>query len=541
MNTKVIFNGKIYRGQNRFCEAVLITGDRITAVGGNGDILDAAPTGTERIDAQGRLLLPGFYDCHIHLNTIGRMARMINAEGVRSAEDLIERGRSLIARLNPPPGAIINGRGLNQELFTGEKKYPTRYDLDKISGDHRIIISRICGHIVMCNSRMLEMAGIADSAPQIEGGQVDVDESGKPTGILRENATALVRRLMPSPSKEEWQGILEFAMEQALAQGLTAVASFDIMGPDFSTVTGAYSHIYQERGPSLRVSLQCGIMGEEKHLDEYIRQGLCTGNFLLEPYLKMGPLKLFADGSLGSQTAWLREPYRDNPETRGLPVVEKSVLAALIKKAHENHLPVAVHAIGDGGIDAVLAGFEGVTRGGRNPLRHGVLHCQISDIPLLERMVRHDILALVQPIFLTHDLYMVESRVGPELASTSYAWGTMERLGIRIAYGTDSPVESMNPLLGIACAVTRKDVYGDYGGEGFYPQEKVDVYTAVDNYTAGSAYANFDETRLGRIDPGFLADLVLLDRDIFTLPPEEIGSAKVIFTMVGGAIVYGGV
>jgi predicted amidohydrolase YtcJ len=538
MRSKAIINGKVYRGRNNFCQAVLITGDRISAAGTNEDILDAAPAGTERIDAQGCLLLPGFYDCHLHLNTIGRMARMIDAGGVRSPEELIERGRALIARLKPPVGSVIRGRGLNQELFTGEKRYPTRYDLDKISQDHGVFISRVCGHVVICNSRMLEMAGLADSAPRIDGGQVDTDESGKPTGVLRENAATLVRRIFPPLPVEEWEGILEYAMEQAMANGLTSAASFDSTGPDFSVICAAYCRVYQRRGPCLRVCLQCGILGEEQYLDEYIRRGLRSGDFLLEPYLKMGPIKLFADGSLGSHTAWLRKPYRDNPGTCGLAVAEAPVLGAQIRKAHEHRLQVAVHAIGDGGIDATISGFEGVIQGGRNELRHGIIHCQITDMSLLERMAKSGILALVQPIFLAQDQYIVESRVGPGLAAASYSWGTMERLGIRAAYGTDSPVESLNPLQCIACAVTRKDVYGDHRGEGFNPQEQVDVFTAVDNYTISSAYANFDEGRLGRIAPGYLADLVLLDRDIFTLPPEEISSAKALFTMVGGSVVY---
>lgn len=197
-----------------------------------------------------------------------------------------------------------------------------------------------------------------------------------------------------------------------------------------------------------------------------------------------------------------------------------------------------VHAIGDAAIDEVLNSFEKVTSKGINPLRHAIVHCQITDKGLLERMAANNILAIVQPIFLTHDLYIVDSRVGEELASTSYAFNTMEKLGIRAAYGTDCPVESMNPLECIHCAVNRQDIESGYPEGGYYPQERVDVWTAVDNYTMGSAYATFEEEVKGRIKPGFYADLVMLDKDIFSIPPEGIKNAHVLMTMVGGQIVY---
>jgi predicted amidohydrolase YtcJ len=386
---------------------------------------------------------------------------------------------------------------------------------------------------------MLEMAGIAESAPQIEGGKVETGEDGRPNGILRENAAALAWNLLPPPSVEELQKDLSLAMSAALSYGITAAASFDIGGPDFHQVSETYRRIYRNGGPPLRITLQCGIQKDPAWLDEYIKLGLSTGT-VLDPCLKMGPLKLFADGTLGARTAWLREPYRDSPETRGMPVTDPAVLGEIVQKAAARGLQTAIHAIGDAAIDGVISCCETVTGPGRNPLRHGIIHCQITDRGLLERMARNGIPALVQPIFLLHDLYIVENRVGAALASTSYAWGSMERMGVRAAYGTDCPVESMDPLQGIACAVTRQDPGAGFPAGGFFPEERVDVYTAVDNYTAGSAWANFDEGRMGRIRPGALADLALLDRDIFSIPPEDIHKTKVLCTMAGGELVHGG-
>jgi predicted amidohydrolase YtcJ len=537
---KVILNAKVYVERNVFAEAVCIEDGVIRAVGGNEEMRAAGGPGAALIDGQGLPLLPGFFDSHLHLSAAGRREQMIDAWGVSSIEALIQRGREKLAQLKPPPGAVLTGGGFNQEEFTGGKRYPNRYDLDQISRDHAILISRVCGHVVVGNSRALEMAGVADSAPHIAGGQVDLDGAGKPTGVFRENAAALLRDIIPPPSEAELRRDLRCAMDRALSYGVTSAASNDADGPDTEEVIRAFRRIYDEGKSPLRVTMQCAISGEERYLDEYIQAGYTTGRFFYEPYLKMGPLKLFSDGSLGSHTAWLRQPYRDNPSTTGLVVLGKEELTALVTKASARGLQAAVHAIGDAAVEAVISAYEKVTGPGHNPLRHGVLHCQITDPELLARMGKNDLLALVQPIFVLHDLYMVESRVGRELASTSYAWASMEKGGIRAAYGTDCPVESMDPIQGIACAVTRKDPAADFPREGFFPAEGVDVYTAVDNYTRGSAYANFDEGRLGRIRPGTLADLVLLDRDIFSLPPEDLHRARVTATMVGGEWVYGG-
>ncbi len=532
---KVIINAKVYIDREIFAQAVLVRGEHIALAGTNEQVLAAAGDGAERIDAGGRLLVPGFHDCHLHLAFFGRAASAIPAANVTSIGELIERGRATLDRLRAKPGAVVTGRGWDQEQFLGEKRLPNRYDLDRISTEHAIVISRKCGHILCCNSKALELAGIKRPVPAVEGGQIDVDEAGEPTGIFRENAMDLLFRIVPEPSDLEKEAQMEYAMRHALANGLTAVASQDATGGDMDEIIGTYARLY-EKGVRLRVTQQAGI-GCEAHLDEYIRRGYRTGTYLHAPFLKMGPLKLFADGSLGSRTAFMREPYKDAPGTCGIRVLEPEVMAAYIQKAAQNGLQVAVHAIGDDAMDTVISCFETVTKEGNNPLRHGIVHCQITDRPLISRMTANDIVALVQPIFLASDMHIAQSRVGRELASTSYAFGTMERLHMHVAYGSDCPVETLNPLKGIACAVSRADP-DDTLGNAFFPEERVDVYTAVDSYTQGSAYATFDEERMGRIYPGYLADLVLLDRDIFAIPAEEIGDAQVLFTMVGGEIAY---
>jgi predicted amidohydrolase YtcJ len=532
---KVIFNAKVYIERGKFAQAVLVRGEHIALAGTNEEVLALAGSGAERMDAGGCLLLPGFHDCHMHLSHFGRAAFAIPAVHVTSIGELVERGRMTLDRLRPKPGAVLTGWGWDQEQFTGEKRLPNRYDLDKISTSHAVIISRKCGHMVCCNSKALEMAGIGKPVPIVEGGQIDVDEAGEPTGIFRENAMDILWKIVPEPDDLEKEAQLAYAMRHALKLGLTAVSSQDAAGGDMEELIRIYARVY-EKGLRLRVTQQAGI-GCEAHLDEYIQRGYRTGTYLHAPFLKMGPLKLFADGSLGSRTALLRAPYKDAPETCGIRVLEPDVMAANIQKASQNGLQVAVHAIGDGAMDTVISSFEAVTREGYNPLRHGIIHCQITDRPLVSRMARNDLLALVQPIFLASDMHIAQSRVGRELASTSYAFGSMDRLHMHVAYSSDCPVETLNPLEGIACAVLRTDP-DDTKEDAFFPDERVDVYTAVDSYTLGSAYAAFDEKRMGRVCPGYLADLVLLDRDIFTIPAQEIGDTQVLFTMVGGEIAY---
>jgi predicted amidohydrolase YtcJ len=336
----------------------------------------------------------------------------------------------------------------------------------------------------------MKMAGITPNSRYATSGQIELDENGEPLGIFGEGmALYKIRTIVPPYNQEQIEEQLLFAMRHALANGLTSVGSRDVIESNYQSVVDAY-------------------------------------------------IKLFANGSLGSRTAFMREPYHDDPSTRGFQTHSQEEMDALVRKNHENGFQVIVHAIGDAAIDEVITAFEKATGGHENNLRHGIVHCQITDLPLLQRMAHNDILTFMQPIFLTNDLYMIENRVGKELALTSYAHATMKKLGIKASYGTDSPVESMSPIECIDCAVNRYDVANGYPEEGFYPSECVDVYTAVDAYTADSAYAEFAEDRKGRIKPGFFADMTLLDRDIFSIPRKEIRTARVLWTMVGGKMAY---
>lgn len=544
--TKILYNGRVYLGRESFCEALIIKDGRIVKTGSSNELLKQA-SGAEKIDAGGALVLPAFNDSHLHLISTGRRASGLECEGAKSVEEIINRGRDLITRTKPSAGAFIMGIGVNPEHFSsGEKRDPRREDLDKISSEHPVVLYRHCFHVVYCNSAALKLAGINESAPEVQGGTAEKDENSRPTGVLKENAMSLVLKIVPPSSKEEKKNFLRFAMKKAQSLGISACQSNDSSGADFEDVVSAYKEVYDESRnegkPLLRVTMKCGISSwistQEDMLDGLLarKRGHLWEDSQWGTFLKLGSLKLFVDGSLGGHTSWMRRPFRDKPDSKGLPVLNQETINRYVEKASAAGLQVLVHAIGDAGMDAVLTAYEKVTsasegtsvnNAAKNPLRHGIIHCQITTPDLLERMAFNNILALVQPIFLSDDIHILESRVGPELASTSYAWASMLRLGVPLSFGTDSPISPLDPLSNIQWAVLHPN-----------PNEKMDVYSAVDAYTAGSAFSSFDENTLGRIAPGFFADLIFLDRDIFNIPAEDIHKAKVLRTICAGETVY---
>lgn len=526
----VIRNANIYIGKGRFVRALLAEGGRIRRVGGDEEILAAAPPDARVIDAEGGTVIPGFNDSHMHLHAFGASMRAVRLAGASSVEEIVERGREFIERTGPKAGTAVLGGGWNQDYFTDGSGMPTRGDLDRISQVHPILFERVCGHVVACNSLALRLSGIDGHAPAVAGGRADVDEDGRPTGILRENAKELVEGLVQEPDAEDLAADLAAGMDYTCSRGITSIQSMDLTGRNSAQMLEAFERLEQSGKLKARINMQCNLDSVQQYLE--IRKRRADSE-----YLKMGPLKLFADGSLGSRTAFLRNDYADSPGSRGIQVLSQRELDGLVAEADRRGIQVVVHAIGDAAVEEVLDSFEKVIRGGFNPLRHGLVHCQITDLALLRRMRALDVLALVQPVFLHYDLHMAESRVGAELASTSYAFRTMDELGIHVSYGTDAPVEAPDPFDNLHCAVSRQDLNGFPPG-GFYPGERVDLCRALDNYTAGGAYASHEEKGKGSLEEGHCADLVLLDRDIFTEPSSRLRQTRVLMTVLGGEVVY---
>jgi predicted amidohydrolase YtcJ len=537
----LFYNVRAYLGRSSFAQAVLAEGETIAAVGSSAALLCAAPPGTELVDGKGASLLPGFCDSHLHLKAWGSRLHRINVRGVRSIDELVEKARAELERPKSPEGILVPGGGWNQEEFTGmaekDRRYPDRHDLDRISRDHGILLSRVCGHTACCNTLALKIAGI--SAQDLPGkGNVELDKNGEVLGVFHGKAIDALRSKVPPYSDAQNQEQLSRALAHAASQGLSSAISQDVYDNNYEPVLNAYRQVLNET--SLRITLQCSFTGK-KQLDEFARLGYVSGANLGHPLLTMGGIKLYADGSLGSRTALLNEPYADAPSTRGLPAMTREELGKAALFADRLGFQVLIHAIGDAGAANALAALETLTARGRNPGRnhgrHGIIHVEVADRDLLSRMASQDILVLTQPAFLAHDVYILEERLGKERAAQALPLKSLCSLGVRTSYGSDCPVESLNPLEGIQAALLRQDITRAFPEGGFFPEEAVDLETALDAFTLGGAYAAADEKR-GRIKKGFKADLVLLDRDIFSVPQNEIKNTKVLYTLVGGRQAY---
>ncbi len=531
----IIYNAKILRKDGSFSEAIALKNGLIDSVGTNEEILKLKEPSTNCIDADNHLIIPGLNDSHQHLLMVGQLLQNVVLYGVTSIQELIGRGKHFIDTHKPEDGQFIGGMGWNQDYFTDEHRLPTRHDLDMISTTHPIVFRRACGHIMVCNSLTLQLAGIDENTPEVEGGQIDREENGYPTGIFRENASVYLTKLQKPETLEDIKKTILTAAGYAASKGLTSVQTNDVSSsnPNYEMVIQAYRELAEDGLLPVRVNLQC-CFTEIESFDYFLNQGYTFGQG--NSNFKIGPLKLFVDGSLGARTALMRNPYYDDPNEIGIRTLTQAQSDELVKRAQEHNFQVVVHAIGDGAIEQVLDSYQKVfNQADGNTLRHGIVHCQITDLPLLKRFQDMDVLALVQPIFLHYDKHIVCDRVGEKLASTSYAFKTMENLHLHVSYGTDAPVEDLNPFASMYCAITRSDLNQT---EPFVPQECIDVQTAIYDYTVGSAYCSFEENDKGVLEVGQYADLILLDEDLFELATSQIKDVSPLLTIKGGSITY---
>ena len=538
MSRLALKNGKIYVERDVFAQAVLMENGRVTAVGSNEDI--AALAGDARvIDCGGRTVIPGLNDSHLHLIQIGTRLSRAEIAGSSSIDDMVQRVKAFMAAHPEACARGLAATGWNQDLFRDEKRMPNRYDLDRISTDIPIVLRRVCGHVATANSRALELLGMSQKPGRVEGGTIELDENGVPNGIFTEAAAGLPDSVLPQADLKDARRDFLTGAQYALSHGITSVQSNDAGNSSYprDAVIDMISTLYQENGCPLRYRFQISFDSPED-LQQFIDAGGYARSLGADPdMLAFGPVKLFKDGSLGGRTGTMRQGYLDDPGNFGVETTTDGDMDAFCRIADQNGLQVVTHVIGDKAIGDVTGNYERVLRDGQNPLRHALVHCQITDRPMLERIVRDHIPVMYQPIFLDYDMHAVISRCGEALSSTSYAFKTVEALGGWVSYGTDSPVEDCNPFPNIYSAVTRKDKNGWPEG-GFFPEECVDVARAVDAYTLGSAYNEFRERDKGRIKPGFLADMVVLDTDIFTCDPMEIRNILPVMTIVGGRIAW---
>ena len=530
MNT-ILKNGKIYVNKGNFEEAIYIKDGIVQQFGSNVEILKN--TADNIVDLCGRTVLPGFNDSHMHLLGVGVAMTTCNLTSAKSIEDIIQLGQNFLEE-NESIQALA-GRGWNQDYFIhGENRLPNRQDLDKISTDIPIVFSRVCGHVYIGNTKAIELLDV-DENTRVDGGVIELGIDGKPNGVFNENAIGLIGSAIPSKSDQDIEKDFLTAANYALSVGLTSVQSNDVGGSGTEAMYNIINNIYKDEKLKLRYSHQFNFQ-DINDFENYLETEHLTGQYD-ENFLSKGVLKLFKDGSLGARTAVMLEDYKDSPGIRGVSALTDKQLQDLCDLATENGIQVVTHAIGDGAIESVINAYEKTMVNGENPLRHGIVHCQITSKAQLERIAKLNIPVMYQPIFLDYDINIVEDRVGKELASTSYAFNSLYKLGAHVSLGTDAPVEDCNPFPNIYCAVNRLCIDGTPKG-GFNPSEKMELEDAIDAYTIGSAYNEFKEGFKGRLMPNYVADLIILDRDIFTIDPLEIKDIKVLKTMIDGEFVF---
>ena len=530
---RLFYNGHFYTGPGYAASVLWAQGGRIRALGGP-ELLAAVPPELPRTDLGGGWALPGFNDSHLHLLDVGRGLASVDLFGASGPADIGARCAAFVRAHAVPPGQAVYGNGWNQDLFAGPHTLPTRADLDAAVPDHPLLLDRVCGHIMLCNTAALRAAGITSQTPDPPGGGIDRGPGGEPNGLLRDNAVALVRPLLPAETPAACAGRWRAALAHAAAHGLTSVQTCDVRSRDWPTVLAALEELDAQDALPLRLTLQCA-MDTPADLQALWDAGYRPGAH--GKRWKIGPLKLFLDGSLGARTAWLRGGYADAPGAHGLCCLPMAEALALARKADAAGMQVVAHAIGDGAMEEMLDIIETLNapRGGANPLRHGVVHCQVTAPGQWDRLAALGAGALVQPIFLDYDHTIVTVRCGAALAGTSYAFGDAVRRGLPVSYGTDAPVESLDPLRNLYAAVTRRPLSG---GAPWQPQQAVTRAQALFCYTQGSAWQEFAEAEKGRLAPGLLADFTVLDRDYFTVPEADIPRLRVQATVTGGQVVY---
>ena len=543
----VYLNGNIWTGtkldfvsgKNKYpviarAQAFAIKGDRILAVGPNDQIKKHKGKNTKVIDLGGRFVMPGFNDAHLHLSGGGFAKLQVDLVGTKSLAEMKQRIADRAK--TTPAGQWILGRGWDHTKWT-EQVLPTRHDLDAVTGDHPAIFGRVDGHIAVANSAALKLAGIDRNTKPPEGGAIDHDSSGEPTGILRESAWSLVNAKIPPPTPSQVRKAMELALADAEQWGLTSVQSQLLDNREWADFL-VCEDLEREGRLTARVSMWLPFDLPLATIEQWRAHHSAT-----DPMLHTGMLKAYMDGSLGSHTAALREPYSDEPTNKGLAEWDQSKLNQMAEERAAAGFQLGFHAIGDRATDMALEAFAAADRylrehdradAARNQ-RYRIEHDQVIEPDQFAKYKALGVIASMQPNHLLTDMNWAEKNIGPERAKTSYPWREFLDNGVVLAFGTDYPVEPLTPFRGVYAAITRKN---EEGTREYYPEQKLTIDQALEAYTAGSAYAEFAEKDKGQLKPGMLADFVVLDRDLTEIPPQEILGTKVLRTVVGGKMVY---
>jgi predicted amidohydrolase YtcJ len=531
----VIINGNIFTldEANPSAQAIAIKGEMILAVGTTKEISDFIDKDrTKVINAEGRLVIPGFNDAHVHFGPLD--PDYIELRYTTDPSVFTDKVKAQVAISKP--GELIRGGHWEHEMFT-DKKWPSKELLDKVSPDNPVILSRADGHSVLVNSYVLKASGITRNTPDPFGGEIQKDPvTGEPTGILKENAESLIKtgevkaiRTAEEEKSREWKGYL-LALKEARELGVTSV---QIPGyADFE----AYKKLRKEGELTTRVDIGRSLTADSNLLNKYLE---LKSEFPADSnWIRFGYLKAFIDGTIGSGTALMFEPFSDNPSTSGLSMMPYDEFEKMVVTADKAGFQIGVHSIGDKGNNWTLNAYEKAQQvNGKRDSRHRDEHAQtllLSDIP---RFAKLGVIPSMQPTHCISDKKFCEKRIGTERAKGAYAWKSLADSGAKLAFGTDYQVEPLNPMEGLYAAVTRKERLGEEG-DGWFPEQKITMEKAIEYYTHGAAYAQFMETRKGILKSGYLADIVITDKDLLKIPENEIMKTKVDYTITGGKVVY---
>ena len=534
-NQLLLVNGTVYTMDpaRPRAQAVAVRGQRIAALGTDDELRGLASNGEWRvIDLQGRAMLPAFTDCHLHFLDYALQASRLSLEEQLSLDAVLARVEKYAQ--DAEAGAWIRGWGWSDSTWPA-RTVSWRQVLDRVAPAHPVVLTKKDGHVIWVNSEALRGAGIDEDTAEPPGGVIERDpDTGWPTGILKEEAMHLVCDAIPTFSRQKRQTALGKAAAEVQKLGLCGIHDF---GEWQSAKQGGGSFSdYQQMISRGELGLRVFMAIPRANLDGAIKVGVRSG--FGNSYLRLGNLKLFADGTLGSQTAEMIEPFVGQPNNRGVAAISQEELEDTVRRASEAGIACSVHAIGDKANRRVLDAFEKQSRTGLGrELRHRIEHVQLLHATDVSRFKELNVIASMQPIHATQDMYLADKYWG-QRAGLAYAWKSLVHSGARLAFGSDAPVESLNPLVGIHTAVTRQRADGA-PAQGWHPEQRLTVTEAVHGYTLGAAYAGGTERERGSLTPGKLADLVILSDDIFEMAPQEIPRARVLATVFDGRIVYG--
>ena len=524
----LLVNGRVRTmdAANPAVTAVAIRMGRVVYAGDDAGAKAAAAPGSPEIDLAGRTATPGLNDAHAHPMSVGFALLDLDLSPERNAGigDLQALVREAAA--GKAPGSWVVGRGYDDARLA-EGRHPTRADLDAVAPEHPTVLIRMCHHIGAANSAALRLAGVTRETPDPDDGLFDRDEHGEPTGVLREGALTLVRAAMPEPDEAAMMAALAAGGREFLRQGVTSAVEAGIRDP---REMRAYQRL-RERG-ALPVRTYLMMMLDET-LDDLVSLGVFTG--FGDDWVRIGPAKLFSDGSIGGRTAMMHAPYEGEPDNHGLWMMPPEALKAKVRRAHDAGFQVGIHAIGDAAIDLVLDAYEAAQAANPRPdPRHRIEHCSIVDDRILGRIRDLGVVPIPGTSFLRHFRDAYVNNLGEQRIGQAYGMRSFERFGITAAASSDAPMAPVNALAGVQTMVTRRDILG----RPCTPEEAISLEDALRAYTVNGAYASFEEGIKGMLRPGMLGDVAVFETDLFGVDPDDLAEVRVDCTIAEGEVVY---